>query len=554
MGILLTTINIQNMIFYIFGGLGIFLYGLHIMGESLKNLAGAKLKILIEKTTNTPLKGILMGIVITVLIQSSSGTTALTVGLIGAGLMTLPQAIAVIIGANIGTTVTSFLIGLKIANYALPMIGIGAFAIFFSKRKRISLMGSSLMGFGMLFFGLEMMGVQLKVLTTLDFFETLMVTLSTHPILGVIVGTSLTALVQSSSASIGILQQLYSTGTIPLLAAIPILLGSNIGTTVTAILASLGSSKDAKRTALAHVYFNLLGTIAFLFFLKPYTRLFTWIETTYLEAGDKLTIAFAHMGFNILTTFIMFFLIKYLVKAVEKSIPKSPSETFVVSVDQLNHTLIQSAPILALENAKKVISDMGCSVLKMFKITKDYINYDNHKYFEDVSILENITDTYDNKCHDYLVKLSGQSLSKEEQHLQSICFDTIRDFERIADHCFNIAEFMHDRYDNKVVANPSVLEDLNTMVDALSGMLSNAIGAFQEFDKQKAYLVMEEEPNIDAMEKKYRKSHLKLVSDGVISSVDLHFVDILANLERIGDHAENIAENLLNESIHDIED
>jgi phosphate:Na+ symporter len=554
MGILLTTIDIQKMIFYIFGGLGIFLYGLHIMGESLKNLAGAKLKILIEKTTNTPLKGILMGIVITVLIQSSSGTTALTVGLIGAGLMTLPQAIAVIIGANIGTTVTSFLIGLKIANYALPMIGIGAFAIFFSKRKKISLMGSSLMGFGMLFFGLEMMGEQLKVLTTMEFFETLMITLSTHSILGVVVGTTLTALVQSSSASIGILQQLYSTGTIPLLAAIPILLGSNIGTTITAILASLGSSKDAKRTALAHVFFNLLGTVAFLFFLKPYTRLFTWIEVTYLEAGDKLTIAFAHMGFNFLTTVIMFFLIRYLVIVVEKFIPKSPSETFVVSVDQLNHNLIKSAPILALENAKKVISDMGSSVLKMFKITKEYINFDNHKYFEDISILENITDTYDNKCHDYLVKLSGQSLSKEEQHLQSICFDTIRDFERIADHCLNIAQFMNDRYDNKVVANPSVLEDLNTMVDALSEMLLNAITAFQEFDKQKAYLVMEEEPNIDAMEKKYRKSHLKLVSDGVISSVDLHFVDILANLERIGDHSENIAENVLNESIHDIED
>lgn len=554
MGILLTTIDVQKMIFYILGGLGIFLYGLHLMGESLKNLAGTKLKILIEKTTNTPLKGILMGIAITVLIQSSSGTTALTVGLIGAGLMTLPQAIAVIIGANIGTTVTSFLIGLKIANYALPMIGVGAFAIFFSKRKKISLMGSALMGFGMLFFGLEMMGQQLKVLTTMDFFQSTMITLSTHPILGVLVGTTLTALVQSSSASIGILQELYSTETIPLIAAIPILLGSNIGTTITAILASMGSSKDAKRTALAHVYFNTIGTLAFLLFLKPYTQLFFWIESNYLEAGDKLTIAFAHMGFNIITTIIMFFLIKYLVLIVEKSIPKSPSETFVVSVDQLNHNLIQSAPILALENVKKVISDMGCSVLKMFKITKDYINADVHKYFEDITILENITDTYDNKCHDYLVKLSGQSLSKEEQHLQSICFDTIRDFERIADHCLNIAQFMNDRYENKVVVNKDVLEDLNTMVDSLSDMLLDAITAFQEFDKRRAGFVLEKEPLIDMMEKKYRKAHLKLVSDGVISTVDLHFVDILANLERIGDHAENIAENVLNESIHDIED
>jgi phosphate:Na+ symporter len=554
MGILLSTIDVQRMIFYIFGGLGIFLYGLHIMGESLKNLAGAKLKVLIEKTTNTPLKGILTGAAITVLIQSSSGTTALTVGLIGAGLMTLPQAIAVIIGANIGTTITSFLIGLKIANYALPIIAVGAFVTFFAKRKKMNLTGTALMGFGMLFFGLELMGEQLKILTTLEFFETLMVTLSHNSVLGVLVGTLLTALVQSSSASIGILQQLYSTNTIPLLAAIPILLGSNIGTTITAILASIGSSKDAKRTALAHVYFNLLGSVVFLIFLQPYTRLFEWVEATYLVPGDKLTIAFAHMGFNILTTFAMFFFIRFLVLIVEKSIPKSASETFVVSVDQLNISLIASAPVLALENVKKVISDMGSNVLKMFGIAKQYINFDNHKFFEDTIILENITDTYDNKCHDYLVKLSGANLTSEDQHIQSICFDTIRDFERIADHCLNISEFMNDRYENKVVVNASVLEDLNSMLDVLTSMLEDAVTAFTDLDKHSANRVIEAEPLIDAMEKKYRKSHLKLVSDGVISQIDLHFVDILANLERIGDHSENIAENVIYESLHDIED
>jgi len=553
MEIHLSTIGLQAMIFTIFGGLGIFLYGLHIMGESLKNLAGAKLKGLIEKTTNTPVKGILMGVVITVLIQSSSGTTALTVGLIGAGLMTLPQAVAVIIGANIGTTVTSFLIGLKIANYALPMIGIGAFATFFSTKRKTSLAGKSLMGFGMLFFGLELMGTQLKILTTLDFFESLMVTLSNHAVLGVVVGTLLTALVQSSSASIGILQQLYSTNTIPLLAAIPILFGSNIGTTITAILAAAGSSKDAKRTALAHVFFNLFGSIVFLLFLKSYTKLFEWIETTYLEAGDKLTIAFAHMGFNIITTIIVFFFIRQLVRLVERTIPKTPSETFVVSVDQLNTALIESAPVLALENVKKVIGDMGRTILKMFDIAKQYINTNNHKHFEDITMIENITDTYDNKCHDYLVKLSGKPLGASEQHIQSICFDTIRDFERIADHCLNIAEFMNDRYENKVSSNESVLEDMNQMLGVLTEMIECAVYSFEELDKDNAARVIEIEPSIDAMEKKYRKSHLKLVNEGVISQTDLHFVDILANLERIGDHAENIAENVLYDSLHDIE-
>lgn len=522
------------------------------MGESLKKIAGNKLKLIIEKTTNTPLKGVLTGLVLTAIIQSSGATTAIVVGLIAAGLMNLRQAISVIMGANIGTTVTAFIIGLNISEYALPIVGIAAFIVFLSKRKKVVQIGSAFLGFGLLFFGLDLMGTQLTAVSQLPFFQDFMKTLSTSSILGILVGTLVSALIQSSSATIGILQKIYSTGSMELVVAIPILLGSNIGTTVTAVLSSLGSSREGKRAALAHVLFNLLGTIIFIILSSPFRSLIQWIEDSFLSRYSMTTIAVAHILFNFITTFIMFFFINYLAKLVERIIPKDQKDVILSSFDQLNPHLIEEAPILAIESARKMIVDMTGIVKKMVVDASIYINEKNYKLFDEVFQLEDIVDTYDNKLHDYLVSIIDVPIGNKENKIRAICLDTIRDLERIADHSVNLVEYMEDLYNNNLTFSPELMTMINHMFSLVSEMVDDAIIAFVDSDKKAARRVRATEPQIDELEKKYRREQLRLGASAGITFVELHFVDILANLERIGDHTNNIADNILFESIHNL--
>ena len=261
----------QEMLFSFLGGLGIFLFGIKYMGDGLQKAAGDRLREVLNKFTSTPLRAVLAGIIVTGLIQSSSGTTVLTVGLVSAGFMSLRQAIGVIMGANVGTTVTAFIIGFNLSAYALPIIGIGAILLFFTKRKLFQNSGQILFGFGCLFFGLKLMGTSMEPLKDLPQFNDLMISVSHHPVLGVFIGTLLTMVLQSSSATIGILQQLYTQNSLALGAALPILFGDNIGTTITAVIAALGASIAAKRTAGAHVVFNLVGAIIFTLLLTPFT-------------------------------------------------------------------------------------------------------------------------------------------------------------------------------------------------------------------------------------------------------------------------------------------
>ncbi|HZH58191.1 MAG TPA: Na/Pi cotransporter family protein, partial [Metabacillus sp.] len=260
-------LDIQKMIFEFIGGLGIFLFGIKYMGDGLQRSAGDKLRDILDKFTTNPIMGVLAGIIVTILIQSSSGTTVITVGLVSAGFMNLRQAIGVIMGANIGTTVTAFIIGIKVSDYALPIIAVGALLLFFFKNKRVHNLGQIVFGFGTLFYGLELMGDGMKPLRSLEAFHDLTVSMSSNPLLGVLVGTIFTVIVQSSSATIGILQELFGQGLVDINAALPVLFGDNIGTTITAVLASIGASVAARRAALTHVIFNLIGTTVFLIFL-----------------------------------------------------------------------------------------------------------------------------------------------------------------------------------------------------------------------------------------------------------------------------------------------
>src|SRR5699024_7299551 len=320
------------------------------MGEGLQKTAGDRLRNILDRFTSHPLLGVLAGIVITVLIQSSSGTTGLTVGLVNAGFMTLRQAIGVIMGANIGTTVTSFIIGLDIGAYALPIVAVGCFLLFFIRHEKVQAIGQAVFGFGALFFGLELMSGGMAPLQTLDIFQDLTVKMSDQPVFGVLIGTIFTLIVQSSSATIGILQQLFAEGAINLKAAIPVLIGDNIGTTITAILAAIGSSIAAKRAALTHVLFNLIGAIIFVIFLALYTQLISFFQMQ-LNLNPEMTIAFAHGTFNSINTMIQFPFIGVMAWLVTKFIPGEDS-MIEYKPQHLDPLFIRQSPTIALAQAK----------------------------------------------------------------------------------------------------------------------------------------------------------------------------------------------------------
>ncbi len=534
-------------IFLIIGGLGIFLYGVHHMGESMKLLAGSQLKKLIEKTTSTPLKGIFMGILVTTLLQTSSGTTALTVGLVRAGLMTLPQAVGIILGANIGTTTTSFLVGLNMKVLALPMMGLGSMMIFFLKTKRMKHAGGALLGFGMIFYGLDLMGGALKVFVNFPFFEQMILLVSNIPLLGVLMGTGLTALVQSSSATIGILQELFTTGYVPLIGAIAIILGSNIGTTITAILAAIGGTTAAKRAAAAHVMFNLGGSVLFLILIRPYALFIEWLQLLLYDGQPvAMTLSLAHIFFNLFNTVVMYFFVKQLVTVSEKVI-KSTEDDFDIQVNQLQPSLIKESPVLALENAKQVILSMGDITFRMASIAMKYSFENNGRWLESGRQLEELVDTIDKKTHDYLVGLAVKDLSDKSAHDHASYIDAIRDFERIADHAQNLFDFFEYRYEKRKVLSPEAVEDLTTLYDYVLETLQLTLQTFQSNNKFKAQQVLEHEDMIDVLVRKYRKRHVKRSQEPREHFDDDLFVDILSNVERIGDHCQNIVMNVLHD-------
>ncbi|MGL4820001.1 MAG: Na/Pi cotransporter family protein, partial [Bacilli bacterium] len=317
-------LDIREMLFTFVGGLGIFLFGIKYMGDGLQKAAGDRLRDILDRFTSNPLMAVLAGIIVTVLIQSSSGTTVITVGLVSAGFISLRQAIGIIMGANIGTTITAFIIGIKLGDYALPIIAIGAVLLFFFKSKKIHNVGMVVFGFGALFYGLELMGDGMKPLTKLEGFKMLMLELSDNPFLGVLVGTVLTVIVQSSSATIGILQELYAQGAIELQAALPVLFGDNIGTTITAILASIGAIVAARRAATAHILFNIIGTLIFMLGLPLFTSVILMFQSN-LNLNPEMTIAFAHGTFNVTNTLIQLPFLGLLAVLVTKLVPGKDS-------------------------------------------------------------------------------------------------------------------------------------------------------------------------------------------------------------------------------------
>ncbi|MCA1318931.1 Na/Pi cotransporter family protein [Bacillus tianshenii] len=539
-------LDIQKMIFEFIGGLGIFLFGIKYMGDGLQKSAGDKLRDILDRFTTNPFMGVLAGIIVTVLIQSSSGTTALTVGLVSAGFMTLRQAIGVIMGANVGTTVTAFIIGIKISEYALPIIAVGAILLFFFKNQKLHYLGQIVFGFGALFYGLDIMGDGLKPLRELQAFVDLTVSMSDSPILGVVVGTVFTVLVQSSSATIGILQELFGQGAIKLDAALPVLFGDNIGTTITAVLAAIGASVAARRAALSHVLFNLIGTTIVLVLLTPFEKLIVFFQQS-LNLNPEMTIAFAHGTFNIANVIIQFPFIGLLALIVTKIIPGEDS-VVEYKPKHLDPIFIEQSPSLALGQAKEEVVRMGGFAIAGLEETQNYLKTGTTRHSEQAYQLEDAINNLDRKITDYLVKLSSSSLSDNESEEHSVLMDTVRDIERIGDHFENIVELVDFQIANKVELTESADTDLEEMFALTVTTVKEAIEALNTNNKDLANDVRLKEDQIDKMERTLRKKHILRMNEGACSGqAGIVFVDIVSNLERIGDHAVNIAEAVLGE-------
>lgn len=537
--------DVKQIVFYLLGGLGIFLYGINLVGKALKDLSGSKLKKIIEKSTNTPIKGILIGFIVTAIIQSSSGTTSLVVALVAANLMALSQATWVIIGANIGTAITSVLIGLNITDLALPILGIGAILSFVFTQRKVKLVGETLVGFGMLFFGLQLMGDGVKPIMETKFAIKLFTTLSDVPILGMLVGLAVTIVIQSSSASIGILQTLYGTGSTSLSAALPIMIGCCIGTTITALIASIAANKQAKRAAMFHVVYNIFGAIIFMILINPFTQLTSLVETNILmkmHADKMMTIAFADIFYKIISALILVWFNKYFVKLTYLIIKGDERNDLIKNLEEAN---IKDS-VFSLQLSFKAIEYMCGLVWEMFENTKKFSFEKDMKLYNRCLKIEEKVDEVDVKIHDYLIKVAQNNLDKSQSYELAKHMDTIRDLERISDHCMNLLECFLLRYDNNEVYSSNGKLELEDIFSKVEKMVKGSIEAFKNTNKDIAQSILLIEDEVDDAEEKYRKNHLLRMYNGICkATMANNFSDILSNLERIGDHSTNIAEKII---------
>ncbi|MGT2846777.1 Na/Pi cotransporter family protein [Streptococcus massiliensis] len=537
------SINWQEIIFSFLGGLGLFLYSIRMMGDGLQQAAGDRLRFYIDKYTSNPFLGVLVGIGLTALIQSSSGVTVITVGLVSAGLLTLRQAIGIVMGANIGTTVTSFIIGFKLGDYALPMLFLGAVCLFFTNKRSVNNVGRVLFGIGGIFFALNLMSGAMEPLKELAAFREYMIKLSGNPILGVGVGTLITLLIQASSATIGILQNLYASGLIDLRGALPVLFGDNIGTTITAIIASLGANIAAKRVAGAHVTFNVVGTILCLLVLSPFTAMIQWFQTT-LHLSPEMTIAFAHGAFNISNTIIQFPFIGVLAWLVTKLIPGEDEEVKYEPL-YLDKILIKQAPSIALGNAKKELLHLGSYAEKSLELSYNYLTTGKEKAANKGHKTEEAINLIDEQLTRYLIDLSSEALSQHESEVLTNILDSSRDIERIGDHAEALIGMNDYLINKKITFTDAAKTEMAEIYDLTHDMVEKALQAVENNDIELANQLTEQHIVINRLERKLRKTHIARLNKGECSTqAGVNFIEILAHYTRVSDHALNLVEKV----------
>ena len=529
----------------ILGGLGLFLFGIKFMGDGLKSLAGEKLRDIIDRYTSKAWMGLLIGIFVTVIIQSSSATTAITIGFVRAGLMRLDQTVGIIFGANIGTTITAFLVGMKVEKFSLYFVFIGTMLLLFSKRKKHAYAGEIVLGFGMLFYGLMIMGDALKVLKDIPAFHDLAIQMSTHPWWAVTGGILMTGIIQSSSAMIGIIQKIYEAGGMPFEAALPFVFGSNIGTTVTAALAAMGGSLASRRAAGIHTLFNVLMTIVAMFLLPVYITLILRL-TDILHLESMMQIAVAHIIFNAVGTILFFPFIKQMVWIVKKTIRGDEKERIGINTEDFDPGLAHDLPTAALEVTKRASLKMGEMAVEILETSKAFLNKESKINQDSIEQVEELINNFDTKITDYLLLISKEKLAEDDIETSSTNLQIVKNLERIGDLASNLGEFFDMVYDGRENFSQAAIVELNNMFDLVIHMLNRSLRIYEHDDFSLLQSVKEDEVYLDLLENKARTNHFeRMRSDECMSTIaGSVFVDILGTLERIGDHAENIARSV----------
>ncbi|NLG88382.1 MAG: Na/Pi cotransporter family protein [Clostridiaceae bacterium] len=537
------------------GGIAIFLYGMFLLGEGLQKVAGERLRYIIGLLTTNPFMGILVGMVVTALIQSSSATTVMVVGFVSAGLMTLKQAMGVIMGANIGTTITAWLVTIDIGDYALPLIALGFILFFFVKNRRIKYVGQIIFAFGLLFFGLNIMGDIMAPLSKSREVEYAMLQVGGNKWLGVLIGTVATAVIQSSSATIAILQKLASQTTaagealMSLEAAIPIMYGCNIGTTITALLASIGASTNAKRAAIAHSVIKIIGAFIFIWLIGPLNQLVNLIMGNLSSPASMDTaIAISHTVFNISITILFLPLTQLLVKLVTlyKGRDELTEKTLIYIGDKI------SSPTVAMEMAKKEMLRMAKIVQKMVNYTKEVILEQKASLIPEVEKMEDTVDMLQHEILNYLSKILSQSALTEGQSVRLTGYmRMIHDFERIGDHCDSSTMLGASNIENKLQYSESALIELKEVFEKIENVIQKTVEAFENNDENTARNVLSEENSMDNIEKTLRERHLERLNKGECNpNTAITYVELIHTLERMTDNCKNIAESVMDDIHH----
>ena len=548
----MTFTNYFLQIISLLGGLALFLFGMDVMGKALERLAGGKLQTVLAKMSSTVPRGFFLGMAVTAVIQSSSATTVMVVGFVNSGIMTLKQAIGVIMGSNVGTTITSWLLSLTALEgdsliiqifkptTLAPLLGIIGIVLFmFTKSEKNKGIGTILLGFMALMTGMELMSNSMEFLKEEQWFANLMISFS-NPILGILAGAALTAIIQSSSASVGILQGLCATGAVTVGNAFPIILGQNIGTCVTSLISTVGANRNARRTALVHLYFNIVGVVI-IGLLVYGINLFFPLEVLKREAGP-MEIAVIHTGFNLTATAILLPMNKLLEKLAYMTIPQQKVHQAPVLLDPL----LLATPAVAVQRALDVASEMAkaaqTSMEKAMGLTKKF----DEDVFMEIKQLEDQTDQYEDALGSYLVQLTGRKLSVEDNRALNTVLYTISDFERIADHAMDIAKAGREINDKNIRFSKQAMEELAVLENAVMDVIRNTVRSFETQDLYQAMKVEPQEQVVDALVKEVKSRHVRRLRDG-LCTVEYGFVleDILTGYERSADHCSNIAIEML---------
>lgn len=522
-------------------GLGLLLYGIKILGEGLELAAGAKLKVLLEKMTSNRFAAVLVGFVITTLIQSSSTTTVMVVGFVNTGIMNLTQAIGVIMGANIGTTTTSILVSLDIGKYAPIAIGIGVFLSMLTKKTTKKHIGLAITGFGMLFLGMTLMKDAMEPLANSPVFSEWLMN-ANNPFVAILIGTVITAVIQSSAASIGILQALASQGLIPLHFAAYVIYGQNIGTCITALISSIGTKKNSKRTAVMHVLFNVFGTVIFIILTKllPFTD---WIES--LTDNTMMQLSLVHIIFNVVSTLIMFpFADKVLVKLACLIVPDKKDSSEDDFKLQFVDNLMINTPPFAVAQVSKEVHRMAGLARQNFSIAAEDLLNKSCDHFDEVQHTEEVINFLNHNITPILVKINSLDLSYSDAKYIGRVFHVINDIERIGDHAQNLEEAAKSRVDEGIEISAEGERELREMYETTLKLIDGSIEAFtsQILDNEKAEQLGEYEASVDDMQTEFEQSHIeRLNAHKCNTRAGMLFVNTITDFERVADHATNIA-------------